>query len=99
MYKIYVPNIFSTSQDTDNNRLTLYTNYTASIQNIDFTIYDRWGKLIWNGSNHIPNDTALGWDGSLNGSAIVAGVYVWTAVVDFENKEPMLLSGNVLLLD
>ena len=97
--KIYVPNIFSTSQDIDNNRLTLYTNYTASIQNIDFTIYDRWGKLIWNSSNHIPNDTALGWDGSLNGSAIVAGVYVWTAVVDFENKERMLLSGNVLLLD
>tara|TARA_R110000823_G_scaffold290836_1_gene409103 strand:- start:177 stop:590 length:414 start_codon:yes stop_codon:yes gene_type:complete len=35
-------------------------------------IYDRFGSVIWESY-----DQSIGWDGTLNGEPIMAGVYVW----------------------
>ena len=82
--QIYYANIFSPNSDGNNDGFTLYT----SIDNATITslnIYDRYGNKVFSKENFVPNSIDLGWDGTMNNKNVVQGVYVFVAVVAFEN--------------
>ncbi|HRP53106.1 MAG TPA: gliding motility-associated C-terminal domain-containing protein [Fluviicola sp.] len=62
-----IPNIFTPNGDGDNDNLEfIVTNYT----NIEFTVVNRWGNLVYSGSGLNPK-----WDGKINGNPADEGVY------------------------
>ncbi len=76
--EIYIPNVFSPNGDNINDRLTVFGG--ESIQEIlEMRIYDRWGELVFENRNFQVNDLQAGWDGTMNGSKMNPGVFVYYA--------------------
>lgn len=90
---ITVPNIIS-DESADNGRFTIYGNEHVS-HVTEITIYDRWGNRIWHTDTDCLNNPAAGWDGQINGRAVVNGVYTYTALVEIYNGEKRVVSGDI----
>ena len=81
--EIYVASAFTPNNDAINNVLHITT---AGIKTLRyFTIYNRWGQVVFASSN---NNYPV-WDGMLKGKRVAAGTYVWVA-------EAVGYRGNVL---
>jgi len=94
---IYVPNIFSPNDDGDNDVFMIFAD-NKNIKNIkSFQIFSRWGELVKEHYNFLPNDPAFGWDGKLRGQELNPAVFVWYAVVEFIDGSEVLYEGDVTL--
>lgn len=67
---IYVPNAFTPG---GNDKNPIFYAYGRGIADFNMTIYSRWGQIIFQ-SDNIDD----GWDGTMNGSEVQTGVYIWT---------------------
>lgn len=65
---------------------------------IEFSIYNRWGQLVYKAENVAPNDTAYGWDGTYKGQLMEAGSFFYTIKARLYNGEETTYQGNVYLL-
>lgn len=70
---IIVPNAFSPNNDGHNDVLRPKMPGIKIFKY--FTVFDRWGHQIFTTTN-----AGIGWDGTLNGRVLDAGVYVWMAM-------------------
>lgn len=80
---IIVPNIFTPNGDGTND---IFYPQTIGVKSIKGTIYNRWGKKIyeWEGT---PSNT-LGWPGTINGNKAEDGQYYYIInAVGFDDKE------------
>ena len=67
---VYVPNAFTPDGDGTNEVFAPVV--SGSVRAWAFRIFDRWGEAIY--SSATPGE---GWDGTLNGTPVQDGVYVW----------------------
>ncbi len=94
---VFVPNIFSPNEDGVNDFLTVYAD--GKVQNVKlFQIFDRWGNLIFENSDFLPNNPQAGWNGFVNGKLIHSGIYVYTAEIEFSDNTTEIFSGEVMLM-
>lgn len=92
---VFVPNAFSPNGDGLNDRfMPRFFNergYTVSI----FTIHNRWGQEIYNGSGK----SDPGWDGTYNqGKPADPGTYFYYLKVLFLNGKQKIMKGDVQLI-
>jgi gliding motility-associated-like protein len=93
---IYVPNVFSPNGDQVNDRLIVFAEvHISSIA--AFTIFDRWGNLVYQEHHFPPNDPQYGWDGTMNGKGFDPAVFTYKLEV-VVNGERQVSYGNVTLL-
>jgi len=92
----YVPNIISLdSEDPVNPWFFMYCDEFAEKIN-HFYVFDRWGELVFSAEDIQPNVAEAGWDGTLNGQDVVAGVYVYLIEVKFiEDDDPITYTGDI----
>lgn len=95
---IYAPNAFSPNGDGVNERFILYSDNTSGEIIEVFRIFDRFGELLFETENILPNDEAGGWSGVFRGKEMNTGVYVYQAIVRFGNGDRKAYEGDVLLL-
>jgi len=96
--RMYFPNAFSPNGDGINDRFNGQSN-RLGIETIDrFSIFNRWGSLVWSGTNILPDDPLVGWDGTIGDSRAPTGTYVFVAEVRLLDHSIMSFSGGVLLL-
>jgi gliding motility-associated-like protein len=74
---IYVPTAFTPNGDGKND---LFKVYPVSFDITNFSIYDRWGNIVFSTS-----DYTRGWDGTFRQRVISAGTFVW--IVQGKNKK------------
>ncbi len=87
----YVPNAFSPGDDGVND---LFGPTGVGIKEINFYIYDRWGKMVFF-SDHMDKK----WDGKINDIIPdVTTVFTWKAQVTFSNNIKEDFSGNLVLI-
>ncbi|MCF8277147.1 MAG: gliding motility-associated C-terminal domain-containing protein [Flavobacteriales bacterium] len=67
---IYVPNAFTPG---GNNKNPIFYAYGRGIADFTLTIYSRWGQVIFQST-----DLDTGWDGTMNGTDVQTGVYIWS---------------------
>jgi gliding motility-associated-like protein len=82
---VKVAPVFTPNGDGVNDKLILKT---RSLESLDFTIVNRWGKMVhhYSTNNYIPTDTEIAaWDGRVNGNLCPAGVYFY--VVDARGRD------------
>ena len=60
------------------------------------TIYDRYGMLVYNGTNELENN-GMGWDGRLNGTLLEQGVYTYVTTLEMDDGLVRQFSGSVML--
>jgi gliding motility-associated-like protein len=95
--KAYIPNIFTPNGDGTNDYFTILGD-AGNIKIINlFQIFNRWGGLVYEGTNLLPNDIQNGWDGNVRGKPAEEGTYVYLAKVQLLNDKIKVLSGDVLL--
>ncbi|GLR17645.1 T9SS type B sorting domain-containing protein [Portibacter lacus] len=98
---IYMPNIFSPNDDGVNDYFSILSDPTI-VESIEkLVIFDRWGNMVYSGSNLLPNDETGGWDGSVNGVLAEQGVYTWFAEIRYISRpdgDPVTVSGDLTLL-
>jgi len=95
--KAWLPNAFSPNGDGINDFFTVFGNTSNAEMVENLKIFDRWGGLLFEGENFIPNDLQDGWDGTLKGEQLSVGLYLYTATVRFVDGEVLRYSGDVFL--
>lgn len=86
----FIPNAFTPNGDGLND---IFKPITDGNQEFTFTIFNRWGQLVFQTSN--PND---GWDGTYEGQEEEMGVYVYELRTVFTNGRVKTAQGNVTLI-
>ena len=90
----YVPNSFTPNGDELNNTFQPVFYSGMDPYNYSFTIYNRWGELIFESHN-----SKIGWDGSYNNQIAPNDTYVWK--LEFKEKQTdkqHLKTGHVNLI-
>lgn len=95
--RVYTPNAFSPNGDGVNDRFFIQTD--QSVASISFLkIYGRWGQLVYDQQNLLPNDPTRGWDGLINGRPAAAQIFVYTCEVVFLDGRRKTFEGELNLL-
>ena len=83
-FTLFVPNAMA---PTANSEASLFLPKGQGLETYNCMIFDRWGNLIWSSDKLDPvtASPAEGWDGTVDGEPIPAGVYVWRIDATFEN--------------
>jgi len=89
--ELYVPTAFSPNGDAQND--VYYIKGNNCIQSLRFTIYDRWGEIVFE-----TTDPAIGWDGVYNTKQLDAAVFTYRMDALLINGEQVVKKGNVTLV-
>lgn len=95
--QVYVPTIFA--PDGADVRNSMFSpGFGPAIYRIRrFQVYDRWGSLVHEIQDGIPNDVGASWDGSIKGKLANPGVYIWALEVELVDGVLANYQGNVTL--
>ncbi len=98
-YSLYVPNIFSPNDDGFNDEFRLFPSENSNISLVKkLHVFNRWGAVVYENDNFIPDGNSPLWDGSFKGKRVDAGVFVWQVVLILENGLEELLAGDVTVV-
>ena len=88
----FVPSAFTPNGDGKNDIFRIVNQKFVKL--IDFSVFDRWGKLIY----HNTYDAKQGWDGNYNGVAQDMGVYFYSIIVETPDGKIKSFKGDVTLI-
>jgi gliding motility-associated-like protein len=91
-YHVYIPNVFA-PDNMGNSENEMIKVYGKGIVSIDFSIFDRWGNLVFH-----TTDLKQGWDGTYKGEPALAGDYTYMLRVNYYNGQQETISGHILLI-
>ena len=94
---VYFPNAFSPNDDGRNDVFVILDGGDVTEIHL-FRIFDRWGALLFEASNFLPNDRTYGWDGFHRGKAANQGIYTYFADISFRDGKRLFFTGDVLLV-
>ena len=91
---VNIPTAFSPNNDGFND---VFVPAGNNILNYNLLIYDRWGKIIFNG---VALTATQGWNGMYQNSTLQAevGVYVLVTEITFNDGKKQVLEGNLTLV-
>ena len=94
---VYVPNVFSTSSISGNNRFIMVSNGDVVVT--EYSIFDRWGNRVFSNKNFRTTDGLENyWDGYINNQVAMKGVYVYYIQYEKSTGELIDMVGSVTVL-
>ena len=94
---LYIPSAFSPNLDGLNDRFTIFaTDKISSIKSL--IIVDRWGNLVFEQTDFLPNQINEGWDGTFQGQSMDAAVFIFCAELVMEDGRVELAKGDFVLV-
>lgn len=87
--ELFIPTAFSPNSDGNNDVLHV----RGPIKEMNFYIYDRWGELVYHGT-----DPMQGWDGKFGGELLNSAVFTYYFRGKLTNGEEVTQKGNITLL-
>ncbi len=94
--EVFLPNAFTPDGDGVNDLFFVQARGISSVKSM--RIYSRWGELVFEKFNFLPNDKGSGWNGRVRGILANPDVYVYLCEVVCEKGAVQLLKGNVAIL-
>jgi len=95
-YTIYIPNAFSPNADGINDSFTFYA--PMSLERVtSFTVFNRWGGIVFQDDNITAINTYRGWNGDANNEHSEIGVYTYLIQASFLDGTQKLFAGDVTL--
>ncbi len=95
--QVFIPNAFMPGTGTGVNDVLMVRGTGIKLVK-SFRIYNRWGQVVFERANFIPNDRQYGWDGLIQGKPANTDVYIYTCEVVCENDTPFTYKGNVAII-
>ncbi len=94
---VFIPNAFSPNGDGYNDFFFVNANKSVAVIK-DLKVFNRWGALMYEGTDLPANQAQSGWDGFFKGELVNSGVYVWMASIEYLDGEVLLMSGDVTIV-
>ena len=95
---IYVPNAFSPNGDGLNDIFDISFRQGVDGKIIGYSIFSRWGELMFHSSSPSIRGKDHWWDGRVKGRKVPSGVYIYLIQIELSNGERLAYSGDVTLL-
>ncbi|MCO6478336.1 MAG: gliding motility-associated C-terminal domain-containing protein [Phaeodactylibacter sp.] len=95
---VYIPNAFSPNDDGRNDRFTLFADVPNVQEVVDMKVFNRWGAVVFEQSNFLPNSLSQGWDGAFKGKQAPDGAYTYVFRVRFLDEVELEYTGVVHLV-
>ncbi len=95
---VHLPTAFSPNRDNSNDVFTARFAF-PSLSVTRFTVYDRWGTILYNRSNFTLTSGEPLWDGLLNGQPAQPGAYVYRLDCQFPDGTQSSYRESVALLN
>lgn len=92
----WLPNTFSPNGDGVNDYF--YPRGTNLYNVQSFSVFNRWGQMVFQRRDFPANAQNMGWDGNFNGHPAPADAYVYIVEVICENSQVVTIHGSVTLL-
>jgi gliding motility-associated-like protein len=92
----FIPNTFSPNGDGNNE--VFYPRGSGLFSIKTLRIFNRWGEIVYQKDNFLPNDASAGWDGTYKGVKLTPDVYVYTMEIICDNSTTLVYKGNVALI-
>jgi gliding motility-associated-like protein len=93
---VFIPNTFSPNDDGTNDRHNIFA--AECVTTIKYySIYNRWGDLVFENTSFPPNNPDYGWDGKINNQKASNGVYVYKIEVEFKGGKTQIFSGDIFI--
>jgi gliding motility-associated-like protein len=96
--QVFIPNAFTPNSGADIRNSYFYVQSKGVMQVKSMRVFNRWGEMVFEKLNFLPNDPYLGWDGRVRGAVENAAVYAYIIEVICDNGTPFFYKGNVTLL-
>ena len=96
-HAICIPNIFSPNGDGTNDLLTVGVGQGVK-EITSFTIFDRWGNMVFLAEHIIPTGPTVSWDGKLKGDLLNPAVFTYKMIAEFEDGQREVRYGDVTLI-
>jgi len=94
---VYIPNIFSPDASDNNSIFMIFGDENQIVKIKSFQVFDRWGALVHEYYDFLPNDISSGWDGRVRGEIANPAVFVYYTEIEFIDGEVILYKGDVTL--
>lgn len=94
--QLFVANTFTPNADGVND--TFFPQGKGLTQVQRFSIYTRWGQLVYDVQNIPVNDPAYGWDGTYKFEQLKPDVFVYIIRAVCEGGEPLEIKGDISLI-
>ena len=94
--EVFIPNAFTPDGDGVNDQFYVQSRGISNVKSM--RIYSRWGELVFEKYNAMPNDKSSGWDGKVRGILANPDVYVYICEVVCEKGAIQLLKGNIAII-
>jgi gliding motility-associated-like protein len=93
---VFIPNTFSPNNDGSND--VFYPRGSGLFSIKTLRIFNRWGEIVFENNNFLPNVANAGWDGTYKGAKLLPDVYVYTMEIICDNSTTLVYKGNVALI-
>ncbi len=94
--EVAVPTGFTPNGDNVNDRLVVHGRPGTRI--VQFSVFDRWGGLLFEDVDYEVNDPSRGWNGEVDDKPVNGGVYFYKLVVRYEDDSQETLAGETTLI-
>ncbi len=95
---LYAPTVFSPDNNGENDYFILFGDPDAFSRIEYLQIFDRWGNLLFTGTDLPLNDEFAGWNGMYRGKMVEPGVYGWLAKIRLASGTVLFKSGDVTVV-
>jgi gliding motility-associated-like protein len=96
-YNFFIPNVFSPDGNGINDSFKFFSSLSVA-EVFSFSVFDRWGNLVFHEEDVIFDENYIGWDGTFYGNKAEIGVYTYFLDVLFIDGIRKKLIGSVTLL-
>lgn len=94
---VFAPSAFSPNGDGFNDYFTLFGGPGARLIRT-LRIFDRWGNLVFEGTDIPIGQERFGWNGKFNGELMSPGVFAYFAEIEFIDDVTVLKEGDVTIV-
>ena len=92
-----IPNAFTPNGDGHNDILYVLGGPLGS-RIEDFSVFNRWGAMVFHAHDANPGDPSAGWNGYLHGQPAPPDTYVYQVVMRYADGSRQIYKGTVLLI-
>ncbi|MFN0213411.1 MAG: gliding motility-associated C-terminal domain-containing protein, partial [Saprospiraceae bacterium] len=95
---VFVPNVFRPdSGDNTNGSFNVFGGEDVALVK-SLRVVNRWGSLVHERTDFLPNDGNASWDGKVNGQPANPAVFIWQAQILYKDGETEWRQGTVALV-
>lgn len=94
---VFVPNVFSPNNDGNNDVFYILAGNAVRIVKA-FRVFNRWGTIVHEARDFLPNDPEYGWNGMYKGKTLNPEAFVFTAEIELIDGAIEVVSGEVALV-